>query len=137
MKKVILTLVCAVTLSTLGTGCINTVDGRKRAAVPFRKDKVFSRYQVPVQDAVNAAKYVLASEQGGLGVLQAENRINGSLIAKVNKRTVWVRVRELEPTVSEVVTQARTEAGWGDVALASEIDKQIALRLQVVISGGR
>ena len=137
MKKVILTLVCAVTLSTLGTGCVSTVDGGKRAAVPFRKDKVYSRYQVPVQDVVDAAKYVLASEQGGLGVLQSENRINGSLIAKVDKRTVWVRVRELEPTVSEVITQVRTEAGWGDVALASEIDKQIALRLQVVISGGR
>ncbi|MGY8675454.1 MAG: hypothetical protein ACKVHO_23020 [Verrucomicrobiia bacterium] len=137
MKKVISTLVCSVILTTLGTGCVGTVTGDKQAAVPFRKDKVFSRYQIPIQDVVDAARYVLASKQGGLGVLQAENRINGSLIAKVDKRTVWVRVKEIEPTVTEVATQVRTAFGWGDIALASEIDKQIALRLQVVISVGK
>ena len=92
---------------------------------------------MPVEEVFMAAKYVLASERGGLGVLQSENRINNSLIAKVDTRTVWLRVMEIEPTVAEVVTQVRSEAGWADLDLASEIDKQIALRLQVVLSGGR
>ena len=137
MKKVILAVSAAFGITVLGTGCVSTVDGGSRAAVPFKKDKIYSRYQMPVEEVFQAAKYVLASERGGLGVLQSENRINNTLIAKVDTRTVWVRVLEIEPTVAEVVTQVRSEAGWADLDLASEIDKQIALRLQVVVSGGQ
>jgi hypothetical protein len=140
MKKAILAVSAvsaAFGIAVLGTGCVGTVDGGSRAAVPFKKDKIYSRYQMPVEEVFMAAKYVLASERGGLGVLQSENRINNSLIAKVDTRTVWLRVMEIEPTVAEVVTQVRSEAGWADLDLASEIDKQIALRLQVVLSGGR
>jgi hypothetical protein len=137
MKKPLWAITTACSLVILGTGCVGTVDGGKRAAVPFKKDKIFSRYQMPVDEVFEAAKYVLASERGGLGVLQGENRINNSLVAKVDTRTIWLRVIEIEPTVAEVVTQVRTEAGWADLDLASEIDKQIALRLQVVLSGGK
>ena len=69
--------------------------------------------------------------------MQAENRINNTVVAKVDARTVWIRVTEVEPTVAEVVTQVRTDAGWSDLDLAAEIDKQIALRLQLLMSGGR
>lgn len=137
MKNVFLALAGATLMSVLGTGCVSTVDGNTRAAVPFRKDRIFSRYQVPPEDVFNAAKHVLGAEKGGLGVLQSENRINHSLIAKVDTRTVWIRVTELEPTVTEIVTQVRTDAGWTDLDLASEIDKQIALRLQIIVSGGK
>jgi len=138
MKKAIFALVGAIVISAFGVGCVRTVDGGKTATpLWFKKDKLHSRYQMPVQDVFEAAKYVLGSEAGGLGVLEAENRINHSLRAKVDTRTVYLRVTEIEPTVTQVVTQIRTSSGNADIDLASEIDKQIALRLQVVRSGGR
>lgn len=136
MNKAIISIAAAIGIGILSTGCISTIDGGKHATpMPFQKDKLFSRYQMPTTEVFNAAKYVLGSERGGLGVLQAENRINNSLVAKVDTRTVWIRVTEIEPTISEVVTQVRTESGLADLDLAAEVDKQIALRLQVVLSG--
>lgn len=130
MKKSLLGLLSAVVLAVAGTGCITTVDGHKSAGVPFRKDKITSRYQLPVENVFAAAKDVLAGEKGGLGVLQSENRVNNSLVAKVNNRMVYVRIAEIEPTISEIIVQVRTDAGWSDLDWAAEIDKQIALRLQ-------
>lgn len=134
MKKMFFSLVGAAVLATVGTGCITTVDGHKSAGVPFRKDKIVSRYQLPLEQIFVAAKEVLAGEKGGLGVLQAENRVNNSLVAKVNTRMVYVKITEVEPNINEVVVQVRTDAGWSDLDWAAEIDKQIALRLQVAQS---
>lgn len=134
MKKMFFSLVGAAVLATLGTGCITTVDGHKSAGVPFRKDKIVSRYQLPLEQIFVAAKEVLAGEKGGLGVLQSENRVNNSLVAKVNTRMVYVKITEVEPNINEVVVQVRTDAGWSDLDWAAEIDKQIALRLQVAQS---
>lgn len=131
MKKLISGLLGAAVIVVGGTGCITTVDGHKSAGVPFRKDKIVSRYQIPVEQVFNAAKEVLAGEKGGLGVLQGENRVNNSLVAKVNTRMVYVKVTEVEPNITEVVVQVRTDAGWSDVDWAAEIDKQIALRLRL------
>jgi len=137
MRQALLSFIGALAIGILATGCVSTVDGGRTGAVPFKKDKIFSRYQMPVDQVFNASKYVLASERGGLGVLQSENRINFSLVAKVDTRTVWIRVHELEPTVAQITTQVRKENGLADLDLASEIDKQIALRLQVVVSGAK
>lgn len=130
MKKSLLGLLSALVLAAAGTGCITTVDGHKEAGVPFRKDRIVSRYQLPVEQVFTAAKEVLAGEKGGLGVLEAENRVNNSLVSKVNTRKVYVKVTEVEPNITEIVVQVRTDAGWSDIDWASEIDKQIALRLQ-------
>ena len=40
-----------------------------------------------------------------------------------------VRVEEVDPKVTRVLVQCRTKGGGADLALASEIDKRIALRL--------
>jgi hypothetical protein len=127
MKKLIFSLLA---MLVVGTGCISTVDGHRSAGVPFRKDRIISRYQIPVAQILDAAKEVLAGEKNGLGVLQSENRVNNSLVAKVNTRTVYLKVTEVEPNISEIVVQVRTDAGWSDVDWAAEIDKQIALRLR-------
>lgn len=128
MKKLIFSLLAVLVVG--GTGCISTVDGHRSAGVPFRKDRIVSRYQIPVAQILDAAKEVLAGEKNGLGVLQSENRVNNSLVAKVNTRTVYLKVTEVEPNISEIVVQVRTDAGWSDVDWAAEIDKQIALRLR-------
>lgn len=131
MKKLIFGLFAAVVLAAAGTGCITTVDGHKEAGVPFRKDRFVSRYQIPLEQVFTAAKEVLAGEKGGLGVLESENRVNNSLVAKVNTRKVYVKVTEVEANITEIVVQVRTDAGWSDIDWAAEIDKQIALRLRV------
>ena len=49
MKKTLSGLFAATLLAAAGTGCISTVDGGKSAGVPFRKDRIVSRYQLPVE----------------------------------------------------------------------------------------
>ena len=102
------------------------MDGRSRAGVPFSKDTKESRYERPAAQIFEAAKEVLKYN----GTLTAENTVNNSLEGKVDTRTVWVAVDEVEPKVTRVRTQARKKGGGGDIDLAAEIDKQIALRLK-------
>jgi hypothetical protein len=126
MKRKLLSLLCAGASIGLLAGCVSTVDGRSRAGVPFATDTIESRYERPPAQIFDAAKRVLAYH----GTLTADNTINNSLEARVDTRTVWVAVDEVEPKVSRVRTQFRTKGGGGDIHLASEIDKQIALLLK-------
>ena len=121
MKKTALALSMAVCLAGLFSGCVNTVDGRSQMGMPMAKDTIESRYERPVDQIFNAAKDVLRFN----GTLLAENTINHSLEAKIDTRTVWVAIDEVEPKVSRVRVQARSKGGRGDIDLASEIDKQI------------
>lgn len=113
-------------MATLLTGCVGTVDGRSKAGVPWVKDTIESRYERPVDQIFAAAKEVLKFN----GTLYGENTINKTLEAKINTTTVFIRVDEVDPKVSRVLVQARAKGGGGDIATASEIDKQIALRLK-------
>ena len=121
MKKNAFALVAVVCLATLLGGCVSTVDGRSRAGFPIATDTKESSYERPVDQIFAAAKDVLKLN----GTLVSENTINHSLEAKIDTRTVWVAVDEIEPKISRVRVQARTKGGLGDIDLASEIDKQI------------
>jgi len=121
MKKNAFAFVMTICLAALWCGCVNTVDGRSRAGMPLATDTKESSYERPVDQIFAAAKDVLKLN----GTLVSENTINHSLEAKVDTRTVWVAVDEIEPKVSRVRVQARTKSGRGDIDLASEIDKQI------------
>lgn len=96
-----------------------------KTGVPFAKDKIESRYERPVEQILTAAKEVLRHN----GTLTGENTITRTLEAKIDTRTVWVKVDEVEPNISRVQVQVRRKGGGTDIDLASEIDKQIALRL--------
>jgi hypothetical protein len=109
----------------LASGCYSTVDGRMKAGVPFKKDKIESRYERPTDQVYAAAKEVLKRN----GTLEGENTITQVVWAKVDTRTVYVKVAEVEPKITGVTVQARSKGGGADVDLASEIDKQIALQL--------
>ena len=126
MKTKNFTLLAVCGLAVLIAGCVNTVDGRKKAGVPFVKDKIDSRYERPVASVFTAAKEVLAFN----GVLISENTINNSLEAKVDTRTVWVRVDKIDEKITQVTVQTRKKGGGADIYLAAEIDKQIALKLR-------
>ncbi len=115
----------AIILLVVGTGCVKTVSGGSKAGVPLVKDTIESRYNRPVDEIFKAARQVLELH----GTLTGENTINASLEAQVDNRSVFVRVDEVEPAVSRVQVQARRKGGAGDIDLAAEIDKMIALKL--------
>src|SRR5258708_28415783 len=127
MKRKFLTLVFFGALAGGVTGCVNTVDDRTECGVPFVKDTVEGRYERTAAEVLAAAKEVLKEN----GVLIAENTLNNSLEARINQRSVWVRVEEIEPAkpLTKVLVETRTLAGGTDLDLAHELGKQSALRM--------
>lgn len=119
-----LVLICFVLACSLG--CYSTPEGRFKPGVPLAKDTLEYRFQRPVSEIFGASKEVLKFN----GTLTGENTINNSLIARIDTRTVWVQVDEVEPQVSRVRVTARKKAGTPDIDLASEVATQIALRLR-------
>ena len=109
----------------LVAGCVGTLDGHKQAGNPFSKDTRVAQYEIPAEKVWSAAKEVLAHD----GALTGENTISKTLEATVDQRKVFVKVQELEPKLTRIQVQCRTKGGGADLALASEIDKRIALRL--------
>lgn len=126
MRKHLSIALVAFVMAGAFAGCRSTPDGRMKAGVPMVRDTIESRYQRPVAQIFAAARQVL--EQNG--TLTGENTISNTLQAQIDTRTVIVTVDEVEPGVSRVRTQARKKNTMGDVDLAAELDKQIALRLR-------
>ena len=120
-------------LAIVAIGCVSTVSGEKTAAVPFVKDRVEGRYERPASQVYNAAKAVLTVN----GTLLRESTLfqgekAGSVLTlegKVNQRSVWISVQQLDPKVSSVMVQARTSGGGTDMQLCYQLEKQIALKL--------
>jgi len=67
------------------------------------------------------------------GTLYGQTNAVGNMVrtvqGKVNQRSVYVRVEQVDPKVTGVTVQTRTSAGVSDIDLAAQIDKQIALKL--------
>jgi hypothetical protein len=126
MKKNLVALLVVSGLAVLIAGCVSTLDGRMKAGVPFQKDRLEYRYERPADQIFAAAK----EELQFIGKVTREDTVNKVLEAKVDTRTVWVKVKEVDPKVSSVAVQARTRCGGGDVGLASEVNTRIALRLK-------
>ena len=114
-------------LAGLAAGCVETVDGRNEAGVPFVKDKLESRYERSVPQIVEAARYVIKQN----GTLVADNAVNNSLEGRINQTTVWIKVDQIDAAkpVSQITVQTRTKGRVADLDLAHEVDKQVALYL--------
>jgi hypothetical protein len=125
MKMKVFTTLAALSFSIFLTGCVSTVDGHSKMGVPLMKDSIQSRYERSKATMVTATKAVL----GNIGTVTAQDVINNVITAKVDTRTVWVKIFEVEPRLSALIVQARSKGGAPDVDLASEVDKQIALYL--------
>lgn len=125
MKSVVLAVLVGVLGGSL-TGCYKTQEGSYRAGVPFSKDTMEGRYERPATQVLVAARETLQFN----GALTGENTSTGVLTGKVNDRTVYIKVDEVEPRVSRIRVQARRGNGRGDLNLAAELDKQVALRLR-------
>ncbi|MEO1862780.1 MAG: hypothetical protein ABGY13_06850 [Verrucomicrobiia bacterium] len=91
------------------------------------RDTVVSRYERPMDQVINSAREVLSRT----GTITGDDVVNNQVSAKINNRSVWVTVSEVEPLVTEVKVRVRSSRGTADQAMAAEIDKQIAIGLVV------
>lgn len=124
MKNSWLAFLLALALIPAFTACVSTVDDGKKAGFPFTKDTIDSRYPRSIDQLAVATREVLARN----GTITSDDAVTRVIRAQINNRTVFVKLEELEPQVTRVLVQVRSGAG-GDVDLAAEIDKQIALQL--------
>jgi hypothetical protein len=107
----------------LASGCVGTETGHTTAGFPS-KDTITSRYEKPVPLLAAATRVVLTRN----GKLLVDNVVDNTFQAKVNQRNVWVRVSDLDGKITVVSVQVRGDVG-GDIDLAAELSKQIALQL--------
>ncbi len=117
----------------LVAGCVETVSGRKTGGVPLVKDTVVGRYERPVNQVFEATKNVITT-QGTLvneATLYTQTNEVKTVEGRIGQRKVWVRIEALDQKVTGVAVQARTKAGGGDLDMAHEVEKQIALKLAV------
>ena len=128
MKTGIFSAVAGVAI--VATGCVSTVSGTKTGGVPFVRDRVEARYERPAGQVFEAAKEVVKFD----GTLVSETTLHGTnnvlaLEGRVNQRSVWISVEQVDPKVSLVLVQARTKGGGTDQSLCHQLDKEIALKL--------
>ena len=116
----------ASSMAAVSVGCISTPQG-KQFGVPGIRDTVVSRYERPLDQVLNSAREVLSRT----GTLTGDDVVNNAVSAKINNRSVWVTVAEVEPLVTEVKVRVRSSRGTGDLAMAAEVDKQIAIGLVI------
>ena len=130
MKIKFLSILALAVSVVLLSGCIGTEDGHYVAGVPLTKDRIVSRYARPLPQLITATRAVLTHN----GKILVDNAVNNSFEAKVNQRTVWVKITGVGGGVTEVDVQARGSWG-GDVDLAAEISKQIGMTLMTEGTG--
>lgn len=121
-------------LAVFVTGCVSTVSGKKKAGVPWGKDKIEARYERPLDQVYQAAIEVIkfrgavVTESTVHGQTNAVNNLVRTIEGKVDQRTIYIRMEQVDK-VTQMAVQARTPGGGGDIDLAAMIDKQIALKL--------
>ena len=106
-------------------GCVETVDGRHRAGMPFQNDRAEGRYPRSTSELWAAAKDVLKYH----GTLSSEDVARQSLQGNVDEREVWMTVSAVDAKTSMVIVQARSKGGMADYRMATYLEKEIAVRL--------
>jgi hypothetical protein len=127
MKTKISALLAVAGLAVCAAGCVHTVDDRSEVGVPLVPDKAVARYPRSVPQVLDAASAVLRRD----GSLVANNTLNNSLEARVNKHEVWVKVTAEDPAkpISDLTVEARNDYGGTDRDLAYQIREEITLQL--------
>lgn len=126
MKQKFLALLSAISLSLIFAACYTTPEGRHHTGVPFKKDSIEGRYERPLAQVQVAARKVLED----LGTLRGDDVVTKVLEARVDTRSIWVKLEETEANVTRVFVQVRTKNGGTDIDLAHEVEKRIALQLK-------
>jgi hypothetical protein len=124
-------LAAIIGLLIVASGCVRTVTGEKTGGVPFINDTVQAAYKLPPEAIFAAAKQVIREE----GILTNEGTIYEPtntvkvVQGRVNQCAVWVRIAPVDSQVTSVEVEVRTQGGGSRMALAHEIDKEIAVKL--------
>jgi hypothetical protein len=128
MKNTNLKPVLAAALSALAlfvSGCVSTPDGHTQFGIPWlSKDTSTSRYERSVKQVADATRKVLDRD----GKPLVDNSIDSTFKAKVNERNVYVKITKVDDKVTELLVMVRSTFN-GDIDLAHELDKQIALEM--------
>lgn len=114
-----------VLIATMTSGCYTSDSGKVRFGVPFIKDSFPSRYERSAEQVREAALQVLES----MGQLTMNDYVNSVIEARVDTKWVTVTIQPIESGITQVITEVRSRSGLGNLDLAREIDKQIALQL--------
>jgi hypothetical protein len=115
----------------LVSGCVSTVNDRHAFALSPRQDKFENRYDRPVDQVYAAALDVIKLN----GTVSRESVLNPgatpvkTIEAKVNGRSVWVRVEAVDAKVTSVKVQVRTSGGGTDQDLTQQLQNQIGVKL--------
>ena len=128
MKNLKSIFALALALSALNffvSGCVSTPDGHAQFGVPW-KDSLTRRYPRSAEQLAAATRVVLTRN----GKLLVDNSVDTTFKAKVNERTVYVKITKVDEKTTELKVMVRTAMG-ADIDLAAELDKQIALQLTV------
>jgi hypothetical protein len=118
-------------IAIVAIGCVSTVTDTHTAAVPLQRDSVEGRYQRTVDQVYQASVQIIQNNGVVLTEFIPHDTTNTvrSLQGKVGQRDVWVRVEAVDPQITQVTMQVRTRWGNGDIDLAHELEKEIALQL--------
>jgi hypothetical protein len=106
------------------SGCVETLDGRHRAGVPWVNDQIKSRYNRTPAECWAAAIDVLKFQ----GTVTSEDSLRSVIQAVVDERNVWVLINPYDGKSTQVIVQARSGGGT-DMQMAAFIDKEIAVRI--------
>ncbi len=122
-------------LTLVVTGCVSTVSDTHTPAIWFGRDYVGGKYERPL-DQVYAASIAAIRTDGTLLTEYIPHGTNSvvdsrSLYGTVNDSKVWVRCDEIDPQTTQVTVQSRTKWGNTDLDTAHEVEKEIALQLQM------
>ena len=114
------------------TGCVSTVAGTKTPAMFPNRDSVEGRYERSLDQVYQAAVQVMQADGVMLTEYIPHDATNSvrSLYGKVNDEKVWMRVESVDPRITSILVEARTKYGGADIALAHELEKEVALQLQ-------
>jgi hypothetical protein len=112
-------------------GCVNTVSGRKTAAVPWKRDHIEGRYERTLDQVFAASREVMLAN----GAIETDGELHNTvnpakfIEGKVKQCNVWIRVEQIAPGVTSVIVQVRTTKGGTNLELTHELEKEIALKL--------
>ena len=121
MRLLKFTILAALVLPILSTGCYTTQGGKSKFTfIPGRADTVPKRYDRPVETVLSASREAVER----LGTLTSEERTKNVLTGRINSRYVWIKVspdKQSPENISFVNIQVRTPYGNPDLVLAAEV----------------
>jgi hypothetical protein len=126
LKPVLAAALCSAALSAAAlfvSGCVSTPAGGTTFGLPSKGTST-ARYPRTVEQVVTATRIVLSRN----GKVSVDNVIDNSYKAKINERDVWVKITKVDDKITQLVIMVRGNL-TGDIDLAHDLDKQIALQL--------